>query len=321
MGFIDTMRAQGFAVESICQVLREQGLQVAARTYRVWKAPGRQVAARTISDAVVADALLHARTSSDGRPTPESLYGRRKMTALLRRRGLDVAHCTVDRLMRELGMHGVRRGKQPRTTISRTDPAARAGDLLDRDFTAPAPNRVWIADFTYVGTWAAMVYVAFVVDLYAQRIVGWHAMSTRPAELVLLPLRMAAWARGQQGHPIVRGELVHHSDAGSQYTAIRFTEHLQLEGITPSVGSVGDAYDNALMESIIGLYKTECVRPGPFHTGPFKTLSDVEFATMAWVDWYNHRRLHATLGMRTPAEQEAAHYTATAALQPEPQPV
>jgi putative transposase len=320
MAFTDRMRAHGFAVESVCQVLQGQGVQVAARTYRAWKAPGRRVAARTITDAVVTNALLTARTSPDGRPTPESLYGRRKMTALLRRRGLPVAHCTVDRLMRELGVQGVRRGKQPRTTIPDAD-GRRARDLLDRDFTAPAPNRVWIADFTYARTWEAMGYVSFVVDVYAQRIVGWHAMRTRPAELVLLPLRMAAWARGQQGHPIVRGELVHHSDAGSQYCAIHFTEHLQLEGITPSVGSVGDAYDNALMESIIGLYKTECVRPGPFHTGPFKTLSDVEYATMAWVDWYNHRRLHTTLGMRTPAEHEAAHYTATAALQPEPQPV
>jgi putative transposase len=317
MAFIDQLRARGFAVGPICQVLGNQGVQVAARTYRSWKAPGRQVAARTVCDAVVSNALLEARVGPDGRPTPESLYGRRKMTALLRRRGLQVAHCTVDRLMRELGMQGVRRGKTPRTTIPGRD-GTRAGDLLDRDFTAPAPNRVWIADFTYVRAWTGMGYLAFVVDVYAQRIVGWHAMSTRPAELVLLPLRMAAWARGQQGHPIVRGELVHHSDAGSQYLAIRFTEHLQLEGITPSVGSVGDAYDNALMESIIGLYKTECVRPGPFHTGPFKTLSEVEFATMAWVDWYNHRRLHATLGMVTPAEHEAAHY---AALQPEPQPV
>jgi putative transposase len=317
MAFIDQMRARGFAVGSICQVLGNQGVQVAARTYRSWKAPGRQVAARTVCDAVVSNALLDVRVGPDGRPTPESLYGRRKMTALLRRRGLQVAHCTVDRLMRELGMQGVRRGKTPRTTIPGKD-STRAGDLLDRDFTAPAPNRVWIADFTYVRAWTGMGYVAFVVDVYAQRIVGWHAMSTRPAELVLLPLRMAAWARGQQGHPIVRGELVHHSDAGSQYLAIRFTEHLQLEGITPSVGSVGDAYDNALMESIIGLYKTECVRPGPFHTGPFKTLSEVEFATMAWVDWYNHRRLHATLGMVTPAEREAAYY---AALQPEPQPI
>jgi putative transposase len=317
MAFIDQLRARGFAVGSICQVLGNQGVQVAARTYRSGKAPGRQGAARPVCEAVVSNALLDARVGPDGRPTPESLYGRRKMTALLRRRGLQVAHCTVDRLMGELGMQGVRRGKTPRTTIPGKD-STRAGDLLDRDFTAPAPNRVWIADFTYVRAWTGMGYVAFVVDLYAQRIVGWHAMSTRPAELVLLPLRMAAWARGQQGHPIVRGELVHHSDAGSQYLAIRFTEHLQLEGITPSVGSVGDAYDNALMESIIGLYKTECVRPGPFHTGPFKTLSEVEFATMAWVDWYNHRRLHATLGMVTPAEREAAYY---AALQPEPQPV
>jgi putative transposase len=317
MAFIDQLRAQGFAVESVCQVLREQGVQVAARTYRAWRAPGRQIATRTLSDAVVVDALLGARTGPDGRPTPESLYGRRKMTALLRRHGLKVAHCTVDRLMRQLGMHGVRRGKTPRTTIPSAD-GRRASDLLDRDFTAPAPNRVWIADFTYVRTWTGMVYVAFVVDVFAQRIVGWHAMVTRPAELVLLPLRMAAWARGQQGHPVIRGELVHHSDAGSQYCAIRFTEHLQLEGITPSVGSVGDAYDNALMESIIGLYKTECIRPGPFHASPFKTLSDVEFATMAWVDWFNNRRLHTTLGMRTPAEHEADYY---AALQPEPQPV
>jgi transposase InsO family protein len=317
MGFIDQMRAQGFAVESVCAVLREQGVQVAARTYRAWKQPGRQVAGRTVSDAVVVGALLDARRTVDGRPTPESLYGRRKMTALLRRRGLQVASCTVDRLMRHLGMQGVRRGKTPRTTTPSTG-GTRAADLLARDFSAPAPNRVWITDFTYVRTWAGMVYVALVVDAFAQRIVGWHAMTTRPAELVLTPLRMAAWARGQQGHPVVRGELICHSDAGSQYCAIRFTEHLQLEGITPSVGSVGDAYDNALMESIIGLYKTECVRPGPFHAGPFKTLADVEYATMAWVDWYNHRRLHSTLDMATPAEHEAAHY---AALQPERQPV
>jgi putative transposase len=319
MGFIDTMRSEGFAVESICAVLREQGVQVAARTYRAWRTPGRQVAARTVSDAVVVDALIGARTDpATGEATPESLYGRRKMTALLRRRGLAVAHCTVDRLMREHGMNGVRRGKAHRTTIPGKD-GKRAGDLLDRDFTAQAPNRVWIADFTYVRTWAGFAYVAFVVDVFAQRIVGWHAMTTKPADLVLTPLRMAAWSRGQQGHPLVRGELVHHSDAGSQYTAIRFAEHLEIEGIAASIGSVGDAYDNALMESIVGLYKTECVRTGPFHTGPLKSLADVEFATMAWVDWYNHRRLHSTLGMLTPAEAEATHYAATTAPQPEPQ--
>lgn len=192
MAFIDQMRARGFAVGSICQVLGNQGVQVAARTYRAWKAPGRQVAARTVCDAVVSNALLDARVGPDGRPTPESLYGRRKMTALLRRRGLQVAHCTVDRLMRELGMQGVRRAKTPRTTIPGKD-GTRAGDLLDRDFTAPAPNRVWIADFTYVRAWTGMGYVAFVVDVYAQRIVGWHAMSTRPAELVRLP---RAWPPG-----------------------------------------------------------------------------------------------------------------------------
>jgi hypothetical protein len=225
MAFIEQMRARGFAVESVCAILREQGVQVAARTYRAWKQPGRQVAARTIADAVVIDALLEARRTADGRPTPESLYGRRKMTALLRRRGLQVAHCTVDRLMRALGMQGVRRGKTPRTTIPGTD-GVRARDLLERDFTAPAPNRVWIADFTYVRIWTGMGYVAFVVDVFAQRIVGWHAMSTRPADLVLLPLRMAAWARGQQGHPIIRGELVHHSDAGSQPKFKGSSQHL-----------------------------------------------------------------------------------------------
>jgi putative transposase len=185
--------------------------------------------------------------------------------------------------------------------------------------TGGNPGRALRSDpYTYVRTWAGMCYVAFVVDVFAQRIVGWHAMTTRPAELVLVPLRMAAWARGQDGHPVMRGELICHSDAGSQYCAIRVTEHLALEGITPSVGSVGDALDNALMETIIGLYKTECVRPGPFHTRPFKTLADVEYATMAWVDWYNHRRLHTTLDMATPAEHEAAHH---AALHPGPQPV
>lgn len=320
MGFIDTMRGEGFAVESICAVLREQGVEVAARTYRAWKTPGRQVAARTVSDAVVVDALMTVRTDRvTGKATPESLYGRRKMTALLRRRGLAVAHCTVDRLMREHGMNGVRRGRAHRTTIPGKD-GKRAGDLLDRDFTAAAPNRVWIADFTYVRTWAGFAYVAFVVDVFAQRIIGWHAMTTKPTDLVLVPLRMAAWARGQHGHPIIRGQLTAHSDAGSQYTALRYTEHLALEGIAASIGSVGDAYDNALMETIIGLYKTECVRTGPFHTDPLKTLADVEFATMAWVDWYNHRRLHSTLGMLTPAEAEAAHYAATTAPHPEPQP-
>jgi len=172
MGFIDTMRGEGFAVETICTVLREQGVQVAARTYRAWSSPTRRVAARTVFDAFVVETIRALRVDEQGRPTPESLYGRRKMTALLRRCGLNVAHCTVDRLMGEHGWNGNRRGRAHRTTIPAKD-GVRAGDLLNRDFHAQAPNRVWVADFTYVRTWAGFTYVSFVVDVFAQKIVGW----------------------------------------------------------------------------------------------------------------------------------------------------
>jgi transposase InsO family protein len=311
MAFVDDMRAKGHAVESICRVLTEHGCQVAARTYRAWKQANRPIAARTVSDAVITDALLQARG------TPEGLYGRRKMTHWLRRQGHEVAFCTVDRLMRDLGMNGVRRGKAARTTIPAKD-GRRAGDLLDRDFTAPAPNLRWVADFTYCRTWAGFVYVAFIVDVFAQRIVGWHVATTKVTDLVLTPLRIALWDRDRQGTPVVPGQLLHHSDAGSQYTSIRFAEHLELAEIAPSIGTVGDAYDNALMESIIGLFKTECIATTVFHDGPYKTSADVEYATAGWVDWYNHRRLHGSLGMLTPAEYEEHHY---AAINTEPQPV
>jgi putative transposase len=304
MAFIDDMRSQGHAVESTCRVLREQGCRVAARTYRSWKQAGRPVATRTASDAVLMNTLIAVQG------TPEGLYGRRKMTHWLRRQGHQVAFCTVDRLMGELGMNGVRRGKRLRTTIPAAD-GHRAGDLLDRDFTAPAPNRRWVADFTYCRTWAGFAYVAFVVDVYAQRIVGWHTATTKVTDLVLTPLRIALWDRDRQGTPVEPGQLLHHSDAGSQYTSIRFTEHLELEGIAPSIGTVGDAYDNALMESIIGLFKAECTTTTVFHQGPFKTPADIEYATAGWVDWYNHRRLHSSLGMITPNEFEQAHYLAS----------
>lgn len=323
MGFIDAMRAEGRAVESICRVLREQGCQVAARTYRFWSQPGRRVAARTVTDAAVVDAVRDAAWQPDAktgapRLSAEGLYGRRKMTALLRRTSMPRAsYGAVDRAMRTLGLAGVRRDKGVRTTIPAKD-GIRAGDLLDRDFTAQAPNRVWVTDFTYVKTWAGFVYVAFILDCFAQRIVAWHASTSKQTDLVMTPLRMALWQRDREGHPTTAGELIHHSDAGSQYTSIRLAEHLELEGIRPSIGSVGDAYDNALMETINGLYKAECIRTTVFHDGPYKTIADVEYATAGWVDWYNNRRLHSSLGMTPPVEFEQAHY---AALNQEPQPV
>ena len=316
------MRAEGYAVESILRVLRQQGLEIAARTYRAWKNPTR-IAARTVTDALVEDKIRELAWTTNRvtgliQMTPEGLYGRRKWVALLRRQeGLaSTSRGAVDRAMRTLGLEGVRRAKKLRTTVPDPD-GKRAGDLLNRDFTAPAPNRVWVTDFTYVRTWAGFVYVAFVVDVFAQRIVGWHASTSKKVDLVMTPLRIALWQRERDGNPVSPGDLIHHSDAGSQYTAIRLTEHLALEGIAPSIGTVGDAYDNALMETVNGLFKTECIRTTVFNPGAFRTLSDVEFATAGWVDWYNNRRLHGTLGMLTPIEFETLHYEA---LTREPEP-
>lgn len=316
MGFIDTLRAQGHAVESVCAVLREQGCQVAARTYRAWRSA--RPAARTISDALVVEAIrevawttkIHADGTAERVMTPEGLYGRRKMTAHLRRQGLVPATPgAVDRGMRLLGLVGVRRDKGVRTTIPAKD-GIRAGDLLNRDFTAPAPNCVWVTDFTYVRTWAGWTYVTFIIDVFSQRIVAWHAATSKETDLVMIPLRMALWQRDREGHPPAPGQLIHHSDAGSQYTSIKLTEHLALEDIRPSIGTVGDAFDNALAETINGLYKAECIRTTIFHAGPYKTIADVEYATAGWVDWYNNRRLHGTLGHVPPIEYEHVHYAA-----------
>jgi transposase InsO family protein len=312
MGFIETMRSQGHAVESICRLLSEQGCQVAARTYRDWKAGGP--APRTVSDAHVIDVVRDVCWTKDAdgglRLAPEGLYGRRKLTAYLQGTRLPgVAECTVARCMKTLGHQGVRRAKTHRTTIPSKD-GKRAGDLLNRDWSASGPNQKWVTDFTYCRTWAGFVYVTFILDCFSQRIVAWHASTCKSTELVMTPLRIALWQRDRDGHPAQAGELICHSDAGSQYTSVRFTEHLALEGIRPSIGSVGDAYDNALMETVNGLFKTECIRTPVFHRGPYKTLADVEFATAGWVDWYNHRRLHSSLGMLPPAIFEQAHYAA-----------
>ena len=311
--FIDQMRARKFRVESICRVLTEQGVAVTGRTYRNWKTAAPS--ARTITDAGLTDSLL----STVG--TPEGMYGRRKMTAYLRRQGHQVAACTVDRLMSDEGLSGVVRGRKHRTTIPGGKDARRAPDLLDRDFTAAIPNRKWVTDFTYCRTWSGFVYVAFVIDCFSRAIVGWHATTVKDTAMVTTALKMALWRRDHADHRVGAG-LIHHSDAGSQYTSIAFAETLVLEGIAASIGSVGDAYDNALAETTIGLFKTEAVgRGSPFLTGPLRIIDDVEYATMEWVDWFNNRRLHSVLDYVPPEEYEAAYYAQTQESQPAtPQP-
>ena len=231
------MRADGYAVEPILAVLDQQGFVIAARTYRAWKRPAR-IAARTVTDALVEDKIRDLAWTVNPvtglvQMTPEGLYGRRKWVALLRRQaGLaGASRGAVDRAMRTLGLEGIRRVKKLRTTIANPD-GKRAGDLLNRDFTAPAPNRVWVTDFTYVRTWAGFVYVAFVLDVFAQRIVGWHASSSMRTDLVMTPLRIALWQRDRDGNPVSPGDLIHHSDAGSQGGFNRSSQHL------PGIGGV-----------------------------------------------------------------------------------
>lgn len=216
-----------------------------------------------------------------------------------------MARCTVERLMREVGLHGARRGRRVRRvrTTVRDDGHERASDLLRRDFTASGPNRRWVADFTHVTTWAGVVYVAFVVDIFSRAIVGWAASTTKRTRLVLDALDTALWRRDRAGRPVGPG-LVHHSDAGSQYTSFRFTTHLVGAGIDASIGTVGDVLDNALVESAIRLCKTELIRP----RGPWKNLTGVELATAEWVDWYNTTRLHGEIGHVPPDEYGALCY-------------
>ena len=310
MAFIDDMRAEGHAVESTCRVLREQGCPVAARTYRAWRA-GRPPAPRTISDAVLTDAIL----ATEG--TPEGLYGRRKMTHHLRRAGHQVAFCTVDRLMADLGRNGIRRGKGVRTTVPAKD-ADRAGGPAQPAVPGPGAQpglggRLHL--LPHLGRFRLRRLHRRRLRPTHPRLARRHRQADRPG-----PHPAADRAVGPGPPRPCRGAWPADSshDAGSQYTAIRFTEHLALEGIAPSIGTVGDAYDNGLMESVIGLFKTECIGTTVFHAGPYKTLADIEYATAGWVDWYNHRRLHGTLGMVPPDEFEQAHY---AALNPQEQPV
>jgi len=230
------------------------------------------------------------------------VYGVRKTWRQLNREDIAVARCTVARLMARLGLRGAVRGRQFKTTIP--DAAfARPEDRVKRNFVAERPDALWVSDLTYVATWRGFVYVAFVIDAFARRIVGWRVSNTLRSDLALDALEQALYERA----PEAEQHLVHHSDRGSQYLSIRYTERLKEAGLEPSVGSVGDSYDNALAESIIGLYKTELIR----RAGPWRDLEAVEFATLKWVHWFNYRRLLEPIGNIPPAEKEAAYYRAT----------
>jgi putative transposase len=231
------------------------------------------------------------------------VYGARKVWLGLNREGIPVARCTVERLMAELGLAGATRGKARLTTIA--DPtAARPADLVSRRFGPPAPNRLWVADLTYVSTWSGFAYVAFVTDAYARRILGWRVAATMATSMVLDAIEQAIWTRQQDGIFDLK-DVVHHTDRGSQYTSIRFSERLAEAGIQPSVGAVGSSYDNALAETINGLFKTELIKPRK----PWRTIEEVELATAEWVDWFNHRRLYEYCGDVPPVELEAAYYS------------
>ena len=280
--------------------MTQHGCKIAPSTYYACKKRQAIPSPRAVRDEELKELIQEVYQSN------YRVYGARKVWRELNRQGHAVARCTIERLMRELGITGAVRGKKVITTL--VDPAAvRPPDLVDRDFVARAPNRTWVADFTHVAAWAGVVYVAFVVDTFSRRIVGWSASLSKETQLVLDALDMGLWQRDRDGRPPVPGELVHHSDAGSQYTSFRLAEHLDAAQIAASIGSVGDAYDNALMESTIGLFKTEVIKP----QRPWKTLSHVELATAEWIDWYNHRRLHGEIGHIPPVEYEANYYRAT----------
>ena len=286
--FIDDHR-DAYGVEPICSVL-----PIAPSTYYEHKA--RQADPSRLSRRSRRDAALMVeieRVWNENR----QVYGARKVWRQLHREGFPAARCTVERLMRQMGLQGVVRGKKARTTIA-DEAAARPADLVGRDFTAAHPNQLWVADLTYVATWAGFVYVALVIDVFSRMIVGWRVSPSLCSDLALDALEQALWARPEIS------QLVHHSDRGVQYVSISYTERLAEAGIEPSVGSVGDSYDNALAETIIGLYKTELI----YKEGPWRGMEQVELATLEWVDWFNNRRLFEPIGNIPPVEYEALYY-------------
>lgn len=266
----------------------------APSTYYEQKARERdptRISARAKRDAILRGEIQRAWDENF------KVYGPRKVWRQLRREGMSVARCTVERLMRQMGLQGAVRGKKFKTTIPDIS-ANRPADLVCRAFAANRPNELWVADFTYVATWQGFVYVAFIIDVFSRAIVGWRASRSMRNDLTLDALEQALYARPDTEH------LVHHSDRGVQYLSIRYTERLAEAGIDPSVGSVGDSYDNALAETVIGLFKTEVIH----RRGPWRNLDDVEFATLEWVDWFNNRRLLEPTGNIPPMEFEQRYY-------------
>jgi putative transposase len=291
VAFIDAHR-KVHGVESICTLL-----PIAPSTYFRHKAQQADPTKR--STRAQRDDALRAIICRIWHENHQ-VYGPRKVWRQMGREGLRVARCRVRRLMREMGLAGAVRGRAWMTTTQSEPDAQRPTDLVERDFTATRPNQLWVADFTYVATWRGFVYVAFVIDIFARRIVGWRVAASLHTDFVLDALEQAIYDRCRDDV----GDLVHHSDRGTQYLSMRYTERLADAGIEPSVGSRGDSYDNALAESVIGLFKTEVIR----RRGPWRSLDAVEFATLEWVDWFNHRRLLEPIGYVPPAEYEARYY-------------
>jgi len=289
VSFIDEHRDE-HGVEPICKKL-----PIAPSTYYEQKArdadPSR-LPARAVRDAELRERIEQVWKENFG------VYGVRKVWRALKREGAGVARCTVARLMREMGLEGAVRGRKYKRTTIADETATRPADLVQRNFTAERPNQVWVADLTYVATWSGFVYVAFITDVFSRKIVGWRVSNSLRSDLALDALEQALHAREDLD------ELIHHSDRGVQYLSIRYTDRLAEAGIESSVGSVGDSYDNALAETIFGLYKTEVIR----RNGPWKSLEDVEFATLEWVDWFNRRRLLEPIGNIPPVELEQLYY-------------
>ena len=298
VNYIDQHRDR-FGVEPICAVLKDAGVQIAPSTY--YAAKTRPPSARAVRDAELVLDIGTAHKANLG------VYGARKIHAELNRKGIKVARCTVERLMRAEGLRGIPREKTRKTTIGDGAETERPEDKVNRKFVATAPNQLWVADLTYVRTHAGWTYVAFVLDVFSRMIAGWQVSTSLRTDLALDALDMGLWARQRAGEDVTG--LVHHSDRGVQYRAIRYTERLAEAEAVASVGSKGDSYDNAMAEALNSLFKAECIRnPMMRPKGGWKNVGDVEISVAEYVDWFNHRRLHGEIGLVPPAEFEANHW-------------